>query len=57
MEMGKKYKRKDGKPFPFGVIIGIYKGQSDGESWPMFDLGKTRTCIVDGTDDFFELVN
>jgi hypothetical protein len=64
LEIGKRYKRADGKPFPFNEPVGIYIGLTKGKDipancgMPRFKLSGSRECFINAqpsTENFEEV--
>jgi hypothetical protein len=49
LEIGKTYKRVDGKSFSFDEPTGIYIGLTSGCGMPRFKLSGTRECFINAT--------
>ena len=54
--VGKKYKRNDNKPMPFGELNGVFTGFTKC-GWPSFRLSGTRVCSINATEDSFTEAN
>lgn len=59
LKIGRTYRRKDRKPFPFNEETGVYIGLTSGQSMPRFRLSERRECFINAeptAENFVEVI-